>query len=403
MPPTSAKSSASEHPLAATLRAEVRSFKPYVAGRSIEEIKAAHGLSTVVKLASNENPLGTSPLVQKTLKDHAGFAFRYPRTGNPRLREAIAAYTGAAPEMLCVGNGSDELIDLLIRVRCRPQAKDGSGDVVLAFKPSFSMYRLQAKLCGCRFEQVELNPDFSQPLDKLAERARELRPALVFLTTPDNPSGYAPPLAELRAFVRSLPETTLLVLDEAYMDFAVPPCGPGLGEYSLLPELVADPETYANVVVLRTFSKLHGLAGLRLGYSVSHPWLADYLWRVRPPFSVNLLAEEAGIAALGDETFRLATLETVAEGRAQLTAGLEALCCTVKPSLANFLLFHLPQGARQTGTEIFELLLTKGVIVRPLASYGLPEALRVSIGTRRENETFLKAMAMLLKEDGRGA
>lgn len=365
-----------------TLRPQVLDFKPYSPGLSIDEIRQRHGLDQVIKLASNENPLGVSPIVQKVLGDRAALSFRYPQAGNPRLVAAIAAHLGVEEPSVVVGNGSDEIIDLLIRVRATP-----GKDNIIAFDPCFSMYELQAKLCGVEFRQTPLNPDFSFPWDRFLELADD-NTALAFVTTPDNPSGYAANTADIEALAKALPENCLLVVDEAYMDFCDEPSA-----QSLLERM----SEFPNLVILRTFSKMFGLAGLRLGYGVMPSWLADYLWRVRLPFSVNILAEEAGMAALSDQVFLAETRRVVIEGRAFLTRELAAMGCAVSPSQANFLLFRLPPGAPDA-KSVFEALLAKGVIIRPLTSYGLPDGLRVTVGTEQENRTLLAALAEVLHD-----
>lgn len=367
----------------AALRSEVLGFEPYAAGLSIEEIRERYGLESVIKLASNESPLGVSPLVQKRLKASAGLAFRYPKPDTPRLRNAIAGRMGVDPERVVVGNGSDEIIDILIRVRAVP-----GRDNVLAFKPCFSMYKVQSKFLGVEFRQVPVEADFTYDLDKLAECV-DKNTALVFVTSPDNPSGYAPKAAALEAFARSLPESCLFVVDEAYMDFAEPEEAYSIR--TLLDEL-------DNLVILRTFSKAYGLAGLRLGYGLMHPDLADYLMRVRLPFSVNILAEEAGIAAIEDTCFYDATLQVVRSGREWLAAELTAMGCVPKPTQANFLMFTLPDACSSSAKDVFERLLERGIIIRPLGSYGLPDSLRVSIGNEHENRAFIRALGEVLSQ-----
>jgi histidinol-phosphate aminotransferase len=360
---------------------QVEEFTAYTPGLSIDEIRERFGLENVIKMASNENPLGTPPLARKALKRGAELAFRYPQSGNPRLARALGEHLGVDPGRIVTGNGSDELIDLLIRVAAQP-----GRDNVLAFSPCFSIYELQSKLCGVELRQAKLNPDFSFPWDDLLARA-DANSALCFVTTPDNPSGFTPPVEELAAFARRLPENCLLVVDEAYMDFAEPQ-----ESYSLLPRL----DEFPNLAVLRTFSKMFGLAGLRLGYAVLSPWLADAVMRVKLPFSVNLLAEEAGLAALADQDFIRCTRDTVLKGRADLAAGLAELGCRVRPSQANFLLFDLPAGLPLDAAGFFDLLLRRGIIIRPLKSYNLPNSLRVSIGNERENALFLAAAREIL-------
>lgn len=354
-------------------------FAPYVAGLSIDEIRERYHVREVVKMASNENPLGVSPVVLDALSRHIKTSFRYPRAGNPELRQIIAEHCGVRSENIVPGNGSDEIIDLLIRILCRP-----GHDNIVAFKPCFSIYELQARLCGVEFRQARLAPDFSFDWQSLISLVDE-RTKIVFVTNPDNPSGYAVRPPELRNLVRQLPETALLVVDEAYVDFASP-----LEEFTALPFVGKD-----QIVVLRTFSKLYGLAGLRLGYGVFPEALADALQRVRLPFSVNVLAEAAGMAVLKDAGFIHRTLDTVLTGRKRLAHGLESMGCRVWPSQSNFLMFRPPIPAE----DLFESLLRRGIIIRPLKSYGLNEMLRVSIGTARENEFFLQVMAEILSDE----
>ena len=361
------------------VRAEVQAFDPYTPGLSIDEIRARFGLATVVKMASNENPLGTPPLAQRVIRDRADAVFRYTRSDTPGLVRALADFHGAAPEHIVVGNGSDEIIDLLIRV-CPTPGKHS----VVAFRPSFSMYGVQSRFCGVEFRQTPLRRDFSFDWQGLRDCV-DADTALVFITTPDNPSGYCPPIEEVAAFARDLP--CLLVIDEAYMDF----CG-NEAEHSLLSRR----ESFPNIIFLRTFSKSFGLAGLRLGYGIMPKALADILHRVRSPFSVNLLAEEAGMAALADTAFRAASLAVVIEGRAWLTDQLAGLGCRVYPSLANFIMFQLPEGASLSAREAFEALLSRGLIIRPLSSYNLPDHLRVSVGTMEENRLFITLLRDVL-------
>jgi len=364
-----------------TLRPEILEFTPYSPGLSIDEIKERYKLASVIKLASNENPLGASPLVQRVLARKAEVVFRYPQSGNPRLVQAIADYHGVPAACVVPGNGSDEIIDLLLRVKARPGI-----DNVVAFDPCFSIYRLQAKLCGVEIRQAKLSDDFRFPFDDMLALCDD-NTSLVFVTNPDNPSGHAVKAAELAMLAKALPPRALLVVDEAYVEFAEPE-----DEYSVMGRL----ESLPNVAVLRTFSKLYGLAGLRLGFGVLPRWLADLVMRVRLPFSVNLLAEAAGMAALEDLHFREATLGTVRKGRAWLTEELTRLKCDVRPSQANFLLFTPPMDAK----ALFEALLAKGIIIRPLASYGLPASLRVSIGSEPENRAFINALEEVLRAHG---
>jgi len=354
------------------VRPEIKDFAPYIPGRSIDEIRQELGLGTIIKMASNENPLGTSPLVRKAVQRRADLIFRYPRPNSPDLAAALSRHLNLPSDRFVIGNGSDEIIDLLIRVLTRPDANR-----MVIFDPSFSIYRLQAKLCAVDLVQIPLNPDFSFPLSQVLSSVDHTT-SLVFVTNPDNPSGYAASREDLLSLAANLPCNTLLVIDEAYIEFADDP-----DRFSPLAELAS----LDNVVLLRTFSKLYGLAGLRLGYGIMPTWLADLLHRVKLPFSVNLLAENAGIAALQDQHFVQTSRETVMSGRKDLFQGFYQLGWTVYPSQANFLLIKPSCPA----PHLVEELLKKGYIVRALDSYGLGDHVRISVGTKAENLGLLHA------------
>jgi histidinol-phosphate aminotransferase len=360
-----------------SVRPEVLDFEPYEPGLSVDEIREQYKLPQIIKLASNENPLGVSPRVRAAIEKSSGLVFRYAQSGNPRLVRAIAAHHGVDAARVVTGNGSDEVIDLLIRCRATP----GKHNVVTS-RPCFLLYPLQTRLCGVELRQTPLLEDFSIDWSALKALVDE-NTVLVFITTPDNPSGYCPPVAELSDFADFLPTGTLLVLDEAYMDFAEEE------KFSLLSK------NLPNVAILRTFSKSFGLAGLRLGYGIMPAPLADYLRRVRLPFSVNILAEAAGLAALEDTDFREATLKAVRAGRERLFNGLAALGCHVHKSQSNFLMFRLP--GKVNAEKVFNALLKQGIIIRRLKSYSLPQYLRVSVGNAEENDIFLNALERILE------
>ena len=358
-------------------RSCAKAFSPYVPGLSITEIQERYGLDKVIKLASNENPLGVSPLVQKTLSHHLALAFRYPQSGVPKLQAAIAKRHNLPASMVAVGNGSDEIIDLLVRVLADPGKHN-----IIAFDPCFSIYRLQAKLSDIEFRQIPLKADFTFPWNDFLAAADE-NTRIAFVTTPDNPSGYCPPVEDLKHLAKSLPPSCLLVIDEAYMDFC-----DNEQAYSLLPFL----QSFPNVAILRTFSKSYGLAGLRVGYGLIPEPIADVLRRVHLPFSVNLLAEQAALSALEDNVFYEKTLQTVREGRSKLAESLLPLGFEVLPSQGNFIMIKPPISA----TKLFESLLQKGIIIRPLKSYGLEDYIRVTIGTAEENLAFINTCKEIL-------
>lgn len=363
------------------VRPEIYDFTPYSPGLSIDEIRERYGLPQVVKLASNENPLGASPMAIKAIQKAAGLAFRYPQSGEPRLTAAIARHHKVSVDQVVPSNGSDETIDLLIRIKAVP----GKHNVVTC-EPCFSIYPLQTRLAGVELRQVPLKEDFSFDFAGLLSVVDE-NTAIVFLTTPDNPSGYCPPRQAVLDFAAKLPPYTLLVVDEAYMDFVEDEPSTSILFMESLP---------ANVAIVRTFSKSFGLAGIRVGYGILPAEIAGYMRRVRMPFSVNILAEEAAIAAIDDTAFRAEVLKVVREGRTWLRNELEKLGCRVHPSQSNFLMFSLPPNRGYSARNVFEALLTRGVIIRPLKSYNLPEYLRVNVGNPGENKLFITALAGLL-------
>ena len=365
------------------LRENVLDFEPYSPGMNIDEIRERYQLENIIKLASNENPLGTSPVVQKRLSKAADQSFRYVQAGTPKLTKALASFLSVPENSLVVGNGSDEIIDLIIRTCPTPGVHN-----VVACRPSFSMYRLQAKLCDVEFKTVPLKDDFSFDWQGLLDTI-DHNTALVFLTTPDNPSGYCPPLSAMRAFIEKVPPHCLVVVDEAYVEFCDDPqCGSSLRFFNEFP----------NLAILRTFSKIGGLAGIRLGYGILPLALAKAIAAVKPPFSVNVLAQEAGLAIIEDKVFLEKTFQTVQEGRRFLTQSLEGLGCKVFPSQTNFLMFALPKKCAKTAKQVFEDLLTHGIIIRPLNSYALPDYLRVTVGTASENTAFITSLAEVMHD-----
>lgn len=361
----------------------IKSFEPYVAGLSIDEIKEKYQLAHVIKMASNENPFGSSKLAKESMVQNVGNAFRYPQAGNPRLVKALAKYYQKkypfiSEKQIFAGNGSDEIIDLLFRTLTVP----GKHNAVM-FKPCFGLYSTQAKVQNCEIRTCPLKDDFSFDFEGLRALVDE-NTALCFVTSPDNPSGRLADRAELLSFARSLPKTCLLVVDEAYIEFAG-----NEEDCSIIGELAS----FENVAIMRTFSKVYGLAGMRIGYIFVPEIVADYLWRIRLPFSINILAQEAAICALDDEEFKQKTITHTMAERSGMSKALQELGCKVYPSHSNFIMF---EPAVLPAKEVCQKLLEKGIIVRALTSYSLPHLVRVSIGTVEENTMFLTAMRELM-------
>lgn len=350
----------------------------YEPGRPIEDVARELGLdpASITKLASNENPWGASPAALVAAAEALRQPALYPDGGATRLREAIARARGVTPSEVVVGNGSNEILELLGHALLRP------GDEVVAGWPAFVVFRLVALLFGAKPVEVPLR-DWAHDLNAMRGAVTE-RTRLVFLASPNNPTGRPNRPDEIVAFARSLPEHVVLAFDEAYAEYASDPA-------DLLP-LVREGRP---VVCLRTFSKIHGLAALRLGYAVCAPPLASLLQRVRQPFHVNAVAQAAGIAALDDTAWVARGVEDNRRGLEQMLAGVSALGLQTVPSEANFLLVRT--GA---GRAVFGALQREGVIVRPMDGYDLPEWIRVSVGTPSQNERFLEALARVVRARG---
>lgn len=363
----------------------VLGIEAYTPGMPIEELQRRLGLADVIKLASNENPLGASPKVAAALAKaaHDNLAL-YPDGSGFRLKQKLAAYHGIAPECITLGNGSNDLLEFLSRIYAGP------GRAVMFSDYAFAVYALAAQAQNAEQVIVPAYPaDHAMPYGHdLAAFAATLkqRPdvSLVFIANPNNPTGTWVEPAALEAFIAKVPAQTIVVLDEAYIEYLDP---------ALAPSSRAWLDRYPNLVVTRTFSKTYGLAGLRAGYALSHPSVADLLNRVRQPFNLNMLALLAAEVALGDQDHVAKAVALNQSEMARLKAEFEALGLKMMPSQANFLTFNIGRDA----APIHKGLLERGVIVRPMGSYGLPTWLRVSIGTVAENTRFLDALKAALK------
>lgn len=356
------------------VRPNVLAMKPYSPGKPIEEVQREFGLSRVVKLASNENPLGPSPKAIEAMRAASLQVALYPDGASHDLRSAIAERFDFPFEQVVLGAGSDELLQNIgLALLSGPQ------DEVLSVKPTFSQYRAAANLAGASYREVPLGEDFAYDLVAVAA-AISPNTKIVYLANPNNPTGTKFGRAALERFLDLVPEETLVVLDEAYFEFAAED-----PEYP-------DGRTYAkqgrNVAALRTFSKAHGLAGLRLGYGFLPAYLADALNRLRSPFNINLVAQAAGLASLADEAHVAATLKSNHEGREQIESALREAGGRPIRSYANFVFADMGRPAR----PIFEALLREGAIIRPGDVFGEPNYLRVSIGTADENSFFAAAL-----------
>jgi len=355
----------------------IERIRPYQPGTPIEEVARRLGSAAppeIIKLASNENPLGPSPLALAAAQAELARVARYPESEAPLLRQALAQHLDVPVEEVVVGNGSNELLELLVRTFCAPDQH-----VVFA-EPSFVVYRLACLAQGVDFSEVALDAGYRHDLPAMA-RAVGPRTRLVFIANPNNPTGTHVSRSELSAFLDSVPPNVLVVLDEAYAEYA---------DAKDYPDGLELRRRHPHAIVLRTFSKIYGLAGLRLGYAVMPRELAGYVHRVRAPFNVSSIAQAAGVAALRDREHVERTRALNLSEKAFVQAGLERLGLDVVPSQANFFLVDLkrPAGA------VYEALLTHGVIVRALPP--LPSMLRITLGTRHENERCLSALETVL-------
>jgi histidinol-phosphate aminotransferase len=366
---------------AALVRRPVLAIPPYLPGRSIAEVRRQTGARRVVKLASNENALGPSPRGLAAAGRALGECHRYPDDGARDLRAALGRHLGVTPGHLLIGNGADEAIALAVATFLN------QGEEAVIPRPTFSAYEAVVRLMGGRPRFVPLR-DWA--VDLAAVRAAVTRRTkLVFVCNPNNPTGTLVGDRALRGFLRDLPGRIVVVLDEAYLDFADP---------ADRPEALAYIRRGHPVIALRTFSKLYGLAGLRVGYALARPSLIAHMYRVKPPFNVSVPAQAAALAALGDEAFIRRAIATVRRERARLTRGLAALGLRVAPSQANFVFARLPVPS----DPIAAALLRRGVIVRPGSVFGEPRGLRISVGTPRETDACLRALATCLREAGAG-
>jgi len=357
----------------------VASLNPYVPGKPIEEVEREYGVRDVAKLASNENSLGPSPKALAAAREACGKMHLYPDGSAFYLKGAIAEKFGVTPGEVIVGNGSNELIELIVRTFVL------EGEEVLTSAQTFIAYKLAAEAHGRRLLEAPMKNRFHYDLDAIHARLSP-RTKVVFLANPDNPTGTWFLEKELVSFLEAVPQGTLVVLDEAYLEFV---------DASGFQDSLSIRKRFGNLVILRTFSKIYGLAGLRLGYGFAPPELAAFVDRVRAPFNVSLVAQAAGVGALSDDAHVARTRELVRTERPFLAERLASLGGTVVPSQGNFLLVDFPG---RPGKELFEALLHQGVVVRPVGGYGFPTAQRITVGTRPENE---KALAALKKVLGR--
>lgn len=360
-------------------RKPVQKLSPYVPGKPVDELARELGLNPadIVKLASNENPLGPSPLALEAIAKALPELTRYPDGNGFELKQALAAHYELDHSQITLGNGSNDVLELIAKAWLEP----GSNAVFSQY--AFAVYPIATLAAGAESREVPAK-DFGHDLPAMLA-AIDSNTRVVFIANPNNPTGTWFDINALEQFLAAVPEQVLVVLDEAYIEYA---------SGSELPDGVKYLSRYPNLIVSRTFSKAYGLAALRVGYALSSPQVAEVLNRVREPFNVNSLALSAGCAALQDEDYLFRSRLVNDQGMAQLEAGLEALGLAWIPSKGNFIAVDF----RRDAGPINQALLERGVIVRPMAGYGLPEFLRISIGTHEENARFLGVLRQVLTD-----
>lgn len=354
----------------------IMELAPYQTGKPVEELTREYGVSDVVKLASNENPKGCSPQVTLAITQQLGQLARYPDGNGYYLKQALSDFTNMSIDSITLGNGSNDLLDILAR------SFVGQDDAIVYSQYGFVVYSMLAKMQGASGIEV--------PAQRFGHDLKAMRQAvldnantkMVFIANPNNPTGTLLDSDELREFVASMPTSVLVVLDEAYIEYS-----PESNNRALLDE-------FDNVVIVRTFSKAYGLAGLRVGYALSSPLVADLLNRIRQPFNVSRIALAAAAAALADQSF-ISEVRKINAGQMRwLEKQFDALGLTFIKSYANFIMVKIEDAA-----DINQALLEQGVIVRPLKGYGLEDWLRITVGLAEDNTRLIDTLKSILNEE----
>lgn len=359
----------------AKARPEIFTLKPYVPGKPIEEVKRELGLEDIIKLASNENPLGSSPLAVKAVQADLGMMHQYPDSNCYNLKVRLAAFSGMDQSGILIGNGSDEILMLLAT------ALLNRGDQIIFAQPTFSEYQFTAKIMGAQCIEVPLK-NYTHDLDSIVKAITD-RTKIVYICNPNNPTGTIVTGREIERFMACIPEDILVVFDEAYAEYV---------ESEDFVSGLKYVEEGRNAIVLRTFSKIYGLAGLRVGYAFTTPNIARAVEMIKEPFNVNTLAQVAALAALDDEEHVRRSQETNSIGKKYLYSELDKMGLFYVPTEANFILLD----TRKNCQEVFQAMLQKGVIIRTGDNFGYPEFIRVTVSCRGDNERFIASLKQVL-------
>ncbi|MDP1708012.1 MAG: histidinol-phosphate transaminase [Gammaproteobacteria bacterium] len=358
----------------------VRNLQPYVPGKPVAELEREYGVRDAIKLASNENPLGPSPRVLGAIQQSLTQLARYPDGAGFELRAALARRHGVQLDQITLGNGSNDLLELVTRAFVTPQHE------VVFSEHAFAVYPIVTQAVGATARVAAVH-NWGHDLDAMGALVNE-RTRVVFIANPNNPTGTWLSESALEDFLQTIPPAVLVVVDEAYFEYARDTAA----DY---PDASQWLTRFPNLIVTRTFSKAYGLAGLRVGYALSQPEVADMLNRVRQPFNVNNLGQVAALAALEDTDHLARSLACNREGMAQVTSAFALMGLTFIPSAGNFVCVDTGRDA----LDVYDALLREGVIVRPVANYGMPQHLRVTIGLPEENERFIKALEKVLAKN----
>jgi histidinol-phosphate aminotransferase len=355
-------------------RKNILGLSPYIAGKPIEETRRQLGLREVIKLASNENPFGPSPKALNAIKSALKGLNRYPDSNGFYLKRRLAKFFNLEPTNFVLGNGSDELIDIIIKTFVDADENIVTADV------TFLEYEIIASVMGCRVKKAPLKY-FKYDLDAI-RKLIDPKTKVVFISNPNNPTGTYVTRYELEPFVKELPDDVILVIDEAYDTFI------DVDDFPVTMKYIKNKP----VIILKTYSKAYGLAGLRIGYAITSPELAAFMEKARQPFNTNMLAQAAALAALDDKKFLQKTRKLILEGKAFIYDSLNKLGVSYVPSVANFILVDVGRD----GVDVFNRMLNRGVIVRDMKQYGLKNFIRVTVGTKKENERFIKVLKKVL-------
>ena len=349
---------------------------PYVPGKPVEELERELGVTGAIKIASNENPIGPSPLALDAMAKAIAETNRYPDGDSFYLKNKLSEKLSVEPERLIFGNGSNDVLDIAARTFMK------EGDEAVMGEYAFIVYPISTQAVGAK-AVISPMPDYTHDLRDMHSRITD-RTKIVFIANPNNPTGTMVKRDEVEWFLDNVPEDVLIVIDEAYFEYVDDPA---------YPDTLAYHDSGKSILTVRTFSKIHGLAGLRLGYGIADEKIVSQMHRVRHPFNVSSVAQAAGIAALDDEEHINRSRQTNLEGLNYLSSELDKMGIKYAPTYTNFILADFESDP----APVYNALLKEGVIVRPVAGYGLKTHLRVSIGLKEENERFVEALGKVLK------